>query len=366
MKAILSAFFLLLFFNSRLIFADTFKQVQPITKAVSATPAKKVIIDTDMGWDDILSILYLMKNQNIDIVGITVTGCGETNLRWGKTIALSLMELGNRFNMPIAIGSEKPLAFNHVFPQPFRNDMNDLMGLLGSMNSDDVMKFDPRPAWQFLSEVLNQATEPITILSLGGFNTLARMLQEFPNTKIEMIKHIFAMGGAVYVDGNVALLNNARKDWDQGPRYSSNSRAEWNIFVDPVAAKIIFDSTIPLTLISLDACNEVMLSSSSVETITATDDLARLAKQILQMKTGTHNEGIPVPIFDPLATMIMADGLSEYEFVSVYLDVDVTDSEQDNTSGRTFTVEKGSRKINVVQGVSGTLFTKGYKVVMNK
>ncbi len=57
---------------------------------------KKVIVNTDMGWDDVLSILYLMKHPAIEIVGVAVTGCGETNLRWGQVIARTLMELGQQ------------------------------------------------------------------------------------------------------------------------------------------------------------------------------------------------------------------------------------------------------------------------------
>ncbi len=57
---------------------------------------KKVIISTDMGWDDTLSILYLMKNPAIEILGVAVTGCGETDLRWGTIIAKTLMELGHQ------------------------------------------------------------------------------------------------------------------------------------------------------------------------------------------------------------------------------------------------------------------------------
>ena len=276
------------------------------------------------------------------------------------------MEYAGRPNIPIAVGAEKPLAFAHVFPKLFRYDMNDMMGYLGSLSDDDSVCLDPRPAWRFLADTLDQATEPIVILSLGGLTNIGRMLQEYPNAKLDKIKQIYAMGGAVYVDGNVALLNNARKEWDQGPRYASNYKAEWNIFVDPVAAKLVFDSMIPLTLVPLDACNEVLLSPTAVEAITADDNLASLAKKILQVKTGTHNEGIPVPIFDPLATMVMAGGLPEYAYASLYLDVDVSDAELDNRSGRTFPVDKGSRKINAVLGVSATQFAKEYKEVMNR
>lgn len=319
-----------------------------------------------MGWDDTLSILYLMKCPDIDILGITVTGCGETDLRWGKQIALSLMELGGKTDVPVCGGTSTPLQFNHVFPQDFKDDMNGLMGLLGSLNADVVMELDPRPAWDFIAQTLEETDSKITILSLGGFTNLATMLNRYPHAKIDRIEAIYAMAGAVFVDGNIALLNNARPAWNQGPVYSSNQVAEWNIFVDPLAARKVFRSDIPLTLVPLDACNYVMLSPDDVESITVKDGISRLAKKILEHKTGPHDEGIPVPIFDPLATLIMTGDMQGYQSSMRYLDVDLRETEVENTCGRTFVTETGSRKITVVQGVSNYAFKKAFAGVVNR
>ncbi len=323
----------------------------------------KIVIDTDMGWDDSLSILYLLKKPEIDIAGITVTGCGETNLRWGTAIALALLELAGRTGIPVCAGTETPLKYDHVFPEAFRNDMNTLMGLLDGLPAG--LTPDPRPAWQFLSETLNRADEPVTILSLGGFTNLGRMLLEYPDTKLEMIRELYAMAGALFVDGNVALLNDADKAWDQGPVYASNDLAEWNVFVDPVAAKMVFDSPIPLTLIPLDAANYVLLSTATVESLKPKDALGRLARRILEQKTGPFNECIPVPIFDPLAAMIMTGDLDAYQYVTGYFDVDVSNDAQNNTSGNVFPVAQGSRKIKAVQGVSSKQFAAVFAAVLN-
>lgn len=326
---------------------------------------KKMILDSDMGWDDVLSTLYLLKRPDIEILGVTVTGCGETDLRWGKIIARTLMELGNQTQAKVSIGTSTPLKYHHVFPKTFKYDMNDIMGLLGSLNPELNLEFDRRPAWQFLSETLNEAEEEITILSLGGFTNLAKMLIEFPGTRLENIKEIFAIAGAIFVDGNVAALNNAKDEWKQGDIYGTNYHAEWNVFVDPLAAKMVFESKIPLTLIPLDACDYVILNPDYPREITADDDLAKLAKNVLLRKTGSHSEGIPVPIFDPLATMVMAEGLHNYEYVEKYLDVELKETEKDNRCGKTFVVDHGSRKMKVVQGVSQHQFKEDFSRVMN-
>ena len=327
---------------------------------------RKVIIDGDMGWDDTLSILYLLKNPDIEIIGVTVTGCGETNLRWGTIIAKTLMELGGRTQVPVCKGTSTPMRFDYKFPQPFRNDMNDIMGLIGSLNPETEIAVDPRPAWQFLAETLDAAQEKITILSLGGFTNVAKMLQLYPATRIENIEGIYAMAGSVYVDGNVAALNNASPDWDQGPLYSTNHYAEWNIFVDPLAAKMVFDSRIPVTLVSLDACDYVMLNPDYIDTITAKDPIAGLVRGIFVHKTGSHDEGIPVPIFDPLATMIMAGGLDTYQVTSEFLDISLEEDPKDNQCGRILVVKDGSRKIDIVQGVSAYLFQQNFAAILNR
>ncbi|WP_369130622.1 nucleoside hydrolase [Desulforhopalus vacuolatus] len=337
-----------------------------IAAAAEKGAIKQVVIDTDMGWDDILSILYLMKNPNINIIGITVTGCGETNLRWGTIIAKTLMELGGKTQVPVAVGTSTPLKFDHVFPQAFKSDMNDIMGLLGSLNPDKTMNIDTRPAWKFLADSIDQSEDKITILSLGGFTNLARMLELYPATHIDNIENVYAMAGAVYVDGNVAMFNNARSEWDQGPLYSTNYTAEWNVFADPVAAKNIFDSEIPITLIPLDACDYVILDPGYIEKITATDNLAILARHIFEKKTGSSNEGIPVPIFDPLAAVIMADGMKNYQIHYEYLDVNIMDRMKNNQCGKTSVVEAGTRKIGIVQGVSQVQFATNFAAVINK
>lgn len=328
---------------------------------------KKVIVSTDGGWDDVLSLLYLMKTPAIEIVGVVVTGCGETNLRWGTVIAQTLMELGNQTQATVAVGTSTPLKFDHVFPQLFRNDMNIIMGLLGTLNPETEIDLDSRPAWQFISETLDQADDKIAILSLGGFTNLAKMLELYPDTKVGNIEGVYAMAGAIYVDGNVAVLNNAKPEWNQGPIYSTNTYAEWNVFVDPLAAKIVFDSGIPVTIVPLDACDYVVLDAEYVNKITATDPLATLAKSVFEKKTGSHSEGVPVPIFDPLAAVIMAGGMTGYQSHCQYLDVDLTETDGDtvNRCGKIDVVESGSRKVTIVQGVSQTAFSTNYSKVIN-
>jgi len=325
---------------------------------------KKVIIDTDMGWDDTLSLLYLMKNPSIEIIGVTVTGCGETYLENGINNALALLEMGN-INAPVCKGTDKPLKFDHIFPKTFKEDMSNLMGL--SITFPPVKtKISDKTAWDFIADTLNSSEEKITILSLGGFTNLAIMLQKRPDANLNKIEQIYAMGGAVYVDGNIALLNNAKKEWNQGKIYNTNYVAEWNIFVDPLSAKIVFNSAIPITLIPLDSCNYVMLQKDYINNITASDAIAVLVKNIFFKKTGSSDEGIPVPIFDPLATVIMAGAMKPNQILALNLDVNIVENISNNHCGQTYISNFSSNKLtSVVQGVSERTFKEEFARVIN-
>ncbi|NVL28643.1 nucleoside hydrolase [Pseudomonas syringae pv. actinidiae] len=327
---------------------------------------RKVIIDTDMGWDDVLSIAYLMKRPDIDIIGITVTGCGETDLGWGVIIAQHLLGIGNQLDTVVARGTDQPLEYDNRFPQPFKNDMNDVMGLLGTLNPAALPQVSTLSAWEFMYQTVKNSQDKITVLSLGGFTNIANMLSlSSQPTDLQMIDQIVAMAGAVYVDGNVAALNDVQPAWDQGESYRSNHYAEWNVFVDPVAANIVFGSSLPLTLVPLDVCNQVIPDATYSKQITATDPVATLVRQVLETKSGTHAEGYPVPIFDPLATMLMAGGIEATKVDEQYLSVNTQITPQDNHCGQIQLQTNGSRTITSVLGVSQFAFSHNFAQVIN-
>jgi len=338
----------------------------PNSDAEEPTSHRKVIVDTDMGWDDTLSLIYLMKHPEVEILGVTVTGCGETFLESGVHNALALLQMGG-IQAPVCVGADTPLRFDHDFPKPFKKDMSQLMGLADSFPSLD-RKPHAQKAWDFIANTLQDTQDQVTILSLGGFTNLAKMLEERPDAELEKIERIVAMGGALYVDGNVAALNNAKEKWNQGQAYATNYRAEFNIFIDPVAASAIFDSSIPVTLVPLDACDYVMLEKSFIGRITAQDRLASLARDIFKRKTGSSSEGIPVPIFDPLATALMAGSLQPNQLHGLNVGVSLTEVPEANRCGQTYvsTSLEDQRLIQVVQGVSQKAFREDFARTINQ
>lgn len=312
-----------------------------------ATNIQKILIDSDIGWDDVMSILLMMKNKTVEIAGITVTGCGETYLEDGVAIARGLLALANN-RAPVCAGASHPLSYDHAFPRSFRANMNDVMGLAPTLPPPCTPR-DPRSAVQMMMDVLDQAREPVTLISLGGFTNIANLLTWATPAQLARIGHIAVMGGAIEqngtVPGNVADLNNAKPQWDQGPVYSTNTTAEWNMFIDPLAAQTAFRWTnpkLPLELVPLNACNDVILTPEYADLIKATDPVASFLKAVVQAKCGTSAEPSPVPVFDPLATTYGVGLLKDVTVDTMRLDVKVVDTVIANNCGETFRTDNAA------------------------
>jgi inosine-uridine nucleoside N-ribohydrolase/transcriptional regulator GlxA family with amidase domain/catechol 2,3-dioxygenase-like lactoylglutathione lyase family enzyme len=327
---------------------------------------KNLIIDTDMGWDDLLAILLLLKNPNYNILGITVTGCGETHLNEGVDLALRLLTLGDLPNVPVCKGANKPGQYNHQFPPSFRNMMDDACGLKNSL-PEPMGTIDKRMAWDFINDMLTEQENQITILSLGGLTNIDQLLKIKPKAKIENIERIVVMGGAINVDGNVASLNNSKPEWDQGSEYSTKTYAEWNIFLDPQAAKNTFNSEIPIKLVPLDTCDYAILDERYIDLITAQDKVAIFAQHLIKEKVaGPAKENIPLPVFDPLAAIVMTNDILNIYTTRKRIAVKTEEYSEDNTCGKTYvTHDKNIPHMEVTGAISTNDFKNAFQENIN-
>ncbi|MFM9126244.1 MAG: nucleoside hydrolase, partial [Solirubrobacterales bacterium] len=105
-------------------------------------------------------------------------------------------------------------------------------------------------------KTLRSASKPVSVLSIGAMSNIAEVLTEEPRLAGK-IRRIVAMGGAVDVPGNIRVHGFT----DDSP----NTVAEWNLYIDPPAAKIVFDSSVPLEIVPLDATNKVPLTRSFID-----------------------------------------------------------------------------------------------------
>lgn len=323
------------------------------------TTPKKVIVDTDMGWDDWLAILFLMQHPDVQLLGITVTGVGEAHLKPGVQNALNLLELGGKKNVPVCAGTSKPLIYSNVFPADFRAQIDKMFNLELPVSP---ISADPRSAVDFLRQTLQNANEPITILSLGGLTNLGTLLCSYPREFDDKIERIYIMGGAIKADGNVAPF---------GGNYPTNTTAEWNIFVDVLGAQIVINSDIPITLVPLDVTNQVELTLDFVLDFAkaARTPCADFAAKILISKLGQDiSQGFQEYFYDPLAAAVMVgtDGLvTETENLKLRVVQDL--DEADDHSGQLIIDDsQPMRPIQTCISVNGDIFKKTYIDILNR
>ncbi len=201
----------------------------------------KVIVDMDAAPDDWASILYLLKHTFVTVLGIGVS-CGVSYVDTGVANTLGILEHLEIEDIPVAAGKDTPLVVNHEFPTPWRDGSYNFYGL-------DLPTTTLQPSSMNASELIisliENTTENVTIIALGPLTNVAIALEAEPSIK-NKIDEILLMGGAIDVPGNVGLESDI-------PNYV----AEWNIWVDPHAADIVFGSALPIRMVALDATNQV-------------------------------------------------------------------------------------------------------------
>jgi inosine-uridine nucleoside N-ribohydrolase len=186
-----------------------------------AVPATPVIIDTDMGTDDMMAIALILSHREIPIEAITVVN-GIARVPEGAANARRLIAASGRTGIPAFEGrSTTP----HNFPDEWRNAANQ------PINKINIPPSTNQTAEAWLQQRFKDAAHPVRILALGPLTNLASTL---PAPSSKAIEEIVMMGGAFNVPGNL-------------------NGAEGNFYVDPESAAKVFRSGIPIRVIPLDA-----------------------------------------------------------------------------------------------------------------
>ena len=291
---------------------------ESITPLVLAADAKPFVIDTDMAVDDWLAILYLLGRPDVDVKAITVTGAGEAHCDAGTRNALNLVALAGRFEIPVACGRKSPLEGDHAFPSEWRESVDSLFDLTLPENDRAV---SGESAVEILTRIIQNSPRKVYLVTLGPLTNVAEALETEP-TLVMNLEMITVMGGAVEVPGNIGITSGIE-----------NSVAEWNIYVDPHAAAVVFSSGAPITLVPLDATNDTPLTMDFYRRLEEdrTTSVAEFVYRVLQAQEGAIRSG-QYYFWDPLAAMIATEeeGLGTYKQTSLVV-IEVEGAE----SGRT-------------------------------
>ncbi len=283
-----------------------------------------VIVDTDAGSDDLIAIAFLLSRPDIRVEAITIVN-GMAHVQAGGRNVLRLLALAERHDTNVYLGRETPVSGNAEFPAEWRRNSDDLLRVTLPQATHAI---ESQPAVEFLSRRLADAAHPVQVLALGPLTNLAEAFSLTPRAA-RIIRQLVIMGGAVRVPGN---LGNA------GSFETENTTAEWNIFIDPAAAKKVFASGAPIRLVPLDATQRVPVDMALLEQLQskASTPVARFVAQVLATNRDFIRQGFYFA-WDPLAAVALANPA-----VATFKPLAIDISDKPSEMGRTTEV-KGRR-----------------------
>lgn len=193
---------------------------------------KPVILDVDPGHDDAVAIMMACGAPELEVLAVT-TVAGNATLTNTTRNALRVLSLIGHTSVPVAAGAARPL----LRPLRTAEDIHGESGLDGPVElSPPTFEADGRGAVALIADTLRESAEPVTLIPLGPLTNIALFLREHPELK-DRVAHVCLMGGSMSL-GN------------------TTPAAEFNIHVDPEAAREVFESGLPITMCGLDVTHE--------------------------------------------------------------------------------------------------------------
>ncbi len=263
---------------------------------------KRILLDTDPGIDDALAILLALASPELSLEGLSVVH-GNCSLHQATTNALAVLELAGANHIPVARGCEVPL----VQPSLLAPETHGESGIGYAQIASPRTPPHPQHAVDFLIEKILSAPGEYTLLAIGPLTNLAMAIRKEPKI-IPAIKEIVIMGGAIRHQGNTTPL------------------AEFNTYVDPHAAHIVYHSGVPLTLVPLDVTYQCILTPADVQRLLKINSpITRFIADATRFYMEFHDSYQQIEgcvINDPLAlALTFAPDLCDYE--EHFVDVDI-------------------------------------------
>ena len=203
-----------------------------------------MILDCDPGHDDALAIVVALARPELELLAVT-TVAGNAGLDATTRNALRVLTLAGRPDVPVAAGAAGPL----MRPVDVASNVHGASGLEGADLPEPAFATRPEGAIELIRSILEAAAEPVMIAAVGPLTNIALLLRTHPEL-VERIAGFRIMGGAI-TEGNVT------------------ASAEFNIWQDPEAARIVFDAGRPITLMTLDVTHKALFAAADVARLDA-------------------------------------------------------------------------------------------------
>ena len=236
-----------------------------------------IILDCDPGHDDAIALLLALASPELELLGVT-TVHGNQTLEKTTANALRVLELAGRADIPVAAGAARPLVREPQIAAHVHGDS----GLDGPALPPPSHRAIGQPAVDFIVEQLVSSPRPVTLVPTGPLTNIAQVLE--------------VTGGAI-AEGNVTPA------------------AEFNIWVDPEAADLVFRSGLEVTMVALDVTHKALLTSSMAAELRVRGRIGEFVADLVEFFKRYHEQTYGwdgAPIHDAVAVAcVVSPGLVE-------------------------------------------------------
>ena len=242
----------------------------------------RIVIDCDPGHDDAIAILLALASSEVELIGVT-TVAGNQTLDKTTRNALVTLEIADRADIPVAVGAEAPL----------QRELRTAAHVHGETGLDGPELPEPaaRPVEAHAADFLAELIEPgVVLVPTAPLTNLALMLERHPEAA-GRLERIVWMGGAI-AEGNVTPA------------------AEFNAFVDPEAAAIVFGSGVPITMVGLDVTHKALFTPAHAEQLRDAGRAGRFVAELSDFFQTFHARSYGFagsPIHDAMAVAHIID-----------------------------------------------------------
>lgn len=222
---------------------------------------RPIIFDCDPGNDDAVALLItLVSPEDFNVLGIT-TVAGNVPLDNTNVNARKICELANRTDVGVYSGCPRPLV-----GEPFISDgAHGKTGIDGAVLPEPKMPLQPQHAVDFIINTLKNHPQPVTMLLTGPLTNVAMAINKDPSI-LKNVQEFVIMGGSI-TSGNIT------------------PSAEFNVYCDAYATKVVLESGIKTTLMTLDITHQVVATPANIQRLRSSN--TEQATQVANMLEAT-------------------------------------------------------------------------------
>ena len=292
---------------------------------------KRIILDTDPGIDDSLAILLALASPEISLEGLSVVH-GNSSTQQGTINALSVLELAKASHIPVYQGCDLPLVQPSLLAPETHGEQGIGYAKLPAPQSQPKVQ----KGSDYLIEKIMSSPGEITLVAIGPLTNIALAIRQEPCI-VENVKEVFIMGGAIRHEGNTTPL------------------AEFNTYVDPHAAHIVYHSGMPITLTPLDVTYQCVFLKDDMNRLLKIDSpITKFVADATRFYMEFHDEYQSIEgcvINDPM-TLALTFMPEICDYQELYVDVDLSGGvSMGNTFADFYKMTKKPANMKVALGV---------------